>query len=188
MAALIHEELNAQAPIAIETPPVPELESKPKPPVRRVIAPKPAPPAAAAQVISVDARSKGPVDLTENTFIVGNSKTYVGGITSSQGTSIKPVLDKPSLARSVLLAANEWRCAWPASAVNEDIYEQFVVLSVVVAANGKVEQANLVSDPGYGFGGAAVNCALRTRFTPALDADGKPIRARSPSIRVRFTR
>jgi protein TonB len=190
MAALIHEDLSEQAPVEIETPSEPEIEPrpKPKPRVRRVAGPKPAPPAAAAQVISVEAKPTGPVDLTDNTFIVGNSKTYVGGITTSKGTGTKPIMDRPSLARSVQLSANEWRCEWPASAVNEEIYEQFVVLRVVVAADGKVENATVVTDPGYGFGDAAVACALRTRFSPALDADGKPIRATSPSIRVRFTR
>ena len=192
MAALIHEELNAQAPIAIETPPEPEPDPppKPKPIIRRKAAPvsKPAPPAAAADVISVEAKPTGPVDLTDNTFIVGNAKTYVGGITSSKGTGTKPIMNRPSLARPVQLSGNEWRCKWPSSAVAEDIYEQYVVLRVVVTANGKVENAKVLTDPGHGFGDAAVGCALRTRFSPALDADGKPIRATSPAIRVRFTR
>ena len=73
--------------------------------------------------------------------------------------------------------------------MNEDIYEQYVVLRVVVTASGKVENAKVLTDPGYGFGDAAVVCALRTRFSPALDANGQPIQAStSPAIRVRFTR
>ncbi len=190
MATLIHEELNAQVPIAIEPPTEPDPEPPPKPKrvVRRKAAPKPATPAAAGKIISVEAKPAGPVDLTDNTFIIGNSKTYVGGITSSKGTGKKPTMDRPSLARPVNLSANAWRCEWPLSAVAEDIYEQFVVLRVVVAANGKVENAKVLTDPGYGFGDAAVGCALRTRFSPALDANGNPIRATSPAIRVRFTR
>ena len=192
MAALIHEELNAQAPIAIEQPaveePKPEPPPKPKPRIKRVAAPIPAPPAGAAEIISVESKPAGPVDLTENTFVVGNAKTFVGGITSSKGTGTKPTFDRPSLARPVQLSGNEWRCEWPSSAMNEDIYEQYVVLRVVVTASGKVENAKVLTDPGYGFGDAAVVCALRTRFSPALDANGQPIRATSPAIRVRFTR
>jgi protein TonB len=62
------------------------------------------------------------------------------------------------------------------------------VIRVVVDANGKVESAEIVSDAGHGFGAAAIACALRTHFTPARAADGNPIRAQSPPIRVRFTR
>ena len=192
MAALIHEELNNEAPIAVETPPAPKPKPKPvrksKPKIQRTASPKPTPPAAAAQVIAVDPQPTAPVDFTDTTFIVGNSKTYVGGITSSEGKGKKPSMERPSLARPVQLSGNEWRCSWPMSAVNEDIYEQFVVLRVTVAADGEVENAQVVKDPGHGFGDAAVACALRTRFTPALDANGNPIRAASPAIRVRFTR
>ena len=194
MAALIHEELNRQAPIAIETPVVPKPEpvKKPtrtiKPRVKAATPIKSAPPAAAAKVIAAEPAPAGPVDFTDNTFIVGNSKTYVGGITSSEGKGKKPSMERPSLARPVQLSGNEWRCSWPMSAVSEDIYEQFVVLRVTVTADGEVENAQILKDPGHGFGDAAVACALRTRFTPALDADGNRIRATSPAIRVRFTR
>ena len=85
MAALIHVELFAQAHIAIEQPaveePKPEPPPKPKPRIKRVAAPIPAPPAGAAEIISVESKPAGPVDLTENTFVVGNAKTFVGGIT-----------------------------------------------------------------------------------------------------------
>ena len=62
------------------------------------------------------------------------------------------------------------------------------MIRVVVTARGAVESAEIVTDPGDGFGAAALACARRTRFSPALDPRGRPIRARSPAIRVHFTR
>jgi protein TonB len=63
-----------------------------------------------------------------------------------------------------------------------------VIVRAWVRADGSVEQASVVSDPGHGFGTAAINCTQHTRFNPARDAQGRPIRALSPPIRVRFTR
>ena len=55
-------------------------------------------------------------------------------------------------------------------------------------ADGSVEASEVVQDPGSGFAAAALRCARATRFTPATDADGRPIRAVSPPIRVHFYR
>jgi TonB family protein len=59
---------------------------------------------------------------------------------------------------------------------------------VTVGPEGRVESVRLVSDPGWGFGAAAVRCARAARFGPALDLQGRPVRASSPPIRVRFSR
>jgi periplasmic protein TonB len=156
-----------------------------------------APPAESGRIIATS-----PVDLTDNTFVAGTASAYIGGASANDGTNRVPVPEgatdpeapptatpgRPSRARPVQLAGSEWRCDWPASAVQQSIYEQFVVLRVVVRADGSVEQATVMSDPGQGFGEAAVTCARRTRFTPARDARGQPIRAVSPPVRVRFTR
>jgi len=88
----------------------------------------------------------------------------------------------------VALDDQNWSCPWPREADAERIDEQTVVIKVVVAPDGTVESATVLSDPGHGFGPAATSCALRTRFTPARDRDGRSIRAVSPPIVVRFTR
>lgn len=195
-----------------EPPPVAEPASRPE--RRAAIRPEPeaaaddtppgriAPPAEAGRILSAETAPPGPVDLTDNTFVTGTASAYVGGASANAGTNRVPVPQgaadsdaaptatpgRPSRARPVQLSGNEWGCDWPASAVTQDIYEQFVVLRVVVAADGSVEQATLVRDPGHGFGSAAVACARRTRFSPARDDRGQAIRATSPPIRVRFTR
>jgi protein TonB len=88
----------------------------------------------------------------------------------------------------VSLEDPSWSCPWPPEADAERIDEQTVVIKVVVAPSGAVHAATVVSDPGHGFGPAAIACALRHRFTPARDRNGRPVRAESPSVVVHFTR
>jgi hypothetical protein len=45
---------------------------------------------------------------------------------------------------------------------------------VTVNAEGKVTNVKIASDPGHGFGALARQCGRRQRFTPGLDAMGKP--------------
>jgi protein TonB len=88
----------------------------------------------------------------------------------------------------VSLEGQSWSCPWPPEADSDRIDEQTVVIRVVVDQDGSVKSAEIVVEPGHGFGKAAVACAKNTRFTPAHDRAGNAVRARSPPIRVRFTR
>ena len=134
-------------------------------------------------------------------FVTGTAKTYAGGVTAPTGTTTSPVegsevgarpapAGNVSLDRStpVALADQSWSCPWPTDADSLQIDEQVVVIRVVVRCDGTAESVALVSDPGHGFAAAAAACALRTRFAPARAANGNPVRATSPPIRVRFTR
>ena len=156
---------------------------------------------ASPAVVDANPDSDGPIEFTDTTFTAGTASAYLGA--SSRNTGQGAPASEPtrglntghtnhsgraSRARAVQLAGNEWRCNWPRAAVNQEIYEQFVVLRVIVGADGTVEHARVMNDPGYGFGEAAVRCARRTRFTPAQNENGRRIRATSPPIRVRFTR
>ena len=65
-----------------------------------------------------------------------------------------------------------------------------VSIEATVGADGRVASAHFLSDPGYGFGRAAVQCALRQgpdTFSVALDHDGHPITA-TRKFNVHFTR
>lgn len=174
---------------------------------RRTSSPKRSAPAKASsmaqagKVIAVEKSPDHPIDLTNVPFVTGKGARFAGGITSIQGTSKVSVPTapqaeasptksprRPSKARSVSLSQGEWRCDWPKSAIDQNIYEQYVVLKVLVSSNGEVKSAHIVKDPGEGFGPAAVACALRTRFSPALNREGEAITASSPPIQVRFTR
>ena len=134
--------------------------------------------------------------------VVGRATARAGGVTTSAGTGASPgragpgargtsdsaLTLPPDQSSGVSLADQSWSCPWPPQADSERIDEQTVVIRVVVTADGRVESADIVSDPGHGFGSAAVACALRTRFTPARDRAGQVVRALSPPIKVRFIR
>ena len=168
--------------------------------IRRSSAAPAAPAAEAAPVIARSPDSRGPVDLTADAVVTGKATAYAGGATASTGGSSSPVAEasspprpaahSPTAGRSspVSLASESWSCPWPAEADAEQIDEQLVILRVVVSASGDPRSATVLADPGHGFGPAALACAMRTRFTPALDAKGDPTAATSPPIRVRFTR
>ncbi len=163
-------------------------------------------PAQAGELIA--AEPSGPVDLTDSTFVTGQASSYVGGATARTGRGNKarqvadverrdtnsvaksgaPTQKRSSQARPVQLPGGRWSCAWPKAALDQDIYEQYVVLRVHVRSDGSVQDVTLESDPGSGFGPAAMACAKSTRFAPALDEAGNAVAATSPPIRVRFTR
>jgi protein TonB len=159
-------------------------------------------PAQAGSVIAQEPSPDIPVDLTGETFITGTARAYAGGVTASAGADSDVVragdvasratpgsqLTAPSRASAVSLADQSWSCPWPREADAEQIDQETVVIRVVVGADGKPESAAAVSDPGHGFAAAATTCAMRTRFNPAHDRAGEPTRARSPPIRVLFTR
>ena len=160
-------------------------------------------PAQAAAVVAQEPTANGPVDLTSEMFVVGTAAAPAGGVTAANGTNSATLRARetkpssppsaagtvaPDYAGAVTLEQQNWSCPWPAEADLDQINEQTVVLRVVVNVAGNVESAAIVADPGHGFGQAAVTCALRTRFTPARDHEGKPVRAKSPPIRIRFTR
>lgn len=215
LALEVHEALVDDQVIELATPPAPTPEPPPSARAPRALSAAPthhtaptstpepaaAAPAQAAEVVTQDA----PVDLTGTTVVTGNAASSIGGATATGGTAteptavgtltpapnavpVSPPAPAPQLTRAVQLDPAQWRCEWPSEAVSEEIYDQAVVLRVVVLADGRVEAAQLIDDPGHGFGPAALACAKRTRFSPALDASGAPTRAVSPPIRVRFTR
>jgi protein TonB len=208
LALRIHAELSRQDVIEVAAPnpppPPPPPEVHPPPTVRAPAARsvRPPPPARAGSIVARETRPDAPVDLTGDTFVVGNSKAYAGGVTTSAGTNPVAVhtgvVDpgapptrnpvEPDLSSPVKLEGDEWQCAWPREADSAEINQQAVLLRVIVNPSGAVESATLLSDPGFGFGLAAAACAMHTHFEPARDRSGRAVRAASPPIRVRFTR
>ncbi len=216
ITARVHAELSRDEFVDLAKPPAPPpAEEKPKAeePVkqpahpkihlaRRAESSKPPPPAQAGSIIAQDPSPNTPVDLTGETFVTGTANAYAGGVTSPTGTNTVAVMTRdvdpgsppgaragePDNANPVALEDQNWSCPWPREADAEQIDEQTVVIRVVVRADGSVESASVVTDPGHGFSQAATACALQTRFMPAHNRTGEPIRSPSPPIRVRFTR
>jgi protein TonB len=208
MAARIHDAIAIERTVDVP-PPAPPPEPPPEAPVVRAprlprtaqarSAAAHARPAAPAQAGALAAVSPEPVDLTGTAFVVGSGPVYAGGTTTASGTNKKAVTgavaaggtgegSARSLARAVSLDQAAWSCPWPTEADSQQINEQTVVIRVVVRADGRAERVEVVSDPGMGFGQAARNCALGTRFQPARNTAGEPIAAPSPPIRVHFFR
>ena len=155
--------------------------------------PAPSDDASPAAGAGVDA----PLDLTGDTLVVASTGNPAGGAGAGAGTGhgrgaaadrSAPSPGAGDRSGGVSLEHHDWACPWPHEADDQQIDEQTVVIQVVVGPDGSVESATVVSDPGHGFGQAAIACALRTRFTPARDRDGQPRRATSPAVLVRFTR
>jgi protein TonB len=153
-------------------------------------------------VVAAAPKADDPLDFTDFTIATGQAQRYAGGVTAANGTNSRavhaPAVDRnaapdraagaASLARPVRLEARDWRCPWPEQADLLSVDEERVVIRVDVDAAGAVTAASVLEDPGHGFGDAALRCARRHRFVPALDASGRAIAATSPPIRVRFTR
>jgi protein TonB len=178
---------------AVERAPSPEA---PAPPSEA-----PPPVAEAGQVVAADESASQPLDFTGFDISTGDGQHFPGGVTASPGKNPRAVpaaavgrhgepqgLASASRARPVGLPRRDWDCPWPARATALSIREQFVVIRAVVRADGVVASAELISDPGYGFGEIALACARQQRFPPATGDDGHPITATSPPIRIKFTR
>jgi protein TonB len=82
----------------------------------------------------------------------------------------------------------DWKCTWPSQADDEQIDTQSVVIRVRVDTTGAPLAAEVVDDPGSGFGAAASACALRRQYGPAHDRDGECMAAVSPPIEITFKR
>lgn len=194
----------APTPPPVEPPPPARAEAariraKPSRPAAKEAPPAPPnEPAQAGEVVAAK-DAQAPLDFTGFDIASGQAPRYAGGVTASSGRSTTAVAPGAgsdpegtglggSQARSVRLPARNWSCPWPKEADALRLDEQTVVLRVVVTPEGDVTTAELLSDPGNGFGQAALACARRARFEAAVDRNGRRYLSTSPPIRVRFTR
>ncbi len=194
-------------------PPAPEpvkeepKEAPPPAPVKDVTTPPAAPAAARAGAVLTAAPDPDAPAVFDG-FISGTSETFSGGASAANGTSDTAVRVKPGVSgvpggtgtaptgpaavdRSRVAntaGSRDWNCPFPAEADVDQIDQAFPSIQVTVRADGSPERAVIVSDPGHGFGRAAVSCAMRQRFEPALDRDGSAIPGLTKAIRVRFER
>lgn len=196
-------------------PPPPEEKEEPKPVIKQAEPPPEAPPqppaaAEAAKVLTADPDPNEPVDMT-NTIVQGNADKYAGGQSANNGTSknavnnmaasptgvpggtgTAPAPPAPRVDRSRkagLSGSSDWTdCPFPAEADAEQIDQAFVLIQVRVKADGSPETVTVVQDPGHGFGREARKCAMRKKYTNALDVDGNAIPAVTNPFRVRFER
>ena len=214
--ALIEQRLHATYDLDMTPPPevkAPEPEPPPpepeeKKPVARAAEPPPAPAEAAKVLTSEPDPSDAPVDLTGWGIVSGNSDRFPGGQTSSKGTSTKPVATgavasgipnatgraptaaapAKDLSRTARPAESGWNCGFPAEADMEQINSEKVLIVVTVSPDGNPTKVSVLSDPGFGFGRVARQCAMRKTYTAGLDRAGNPVTTTTPPITVRFIR
>lgn len=195
-------------------PPPPEEKPEPTPLVKQAPPPDapPQPPAAAeaAKVLTAEPDPNEPVNMMD-TIVQGNADKYAGGQSANNGTSKTAVTNMnaaptgvpggtgtapaPQAARvdrsrkAGLLGSSDWTdCPFPAEADAEQIDQAFVLIQVRVKPDGNPETVTVVQDPGHGFGREARKCAMRKKYTNALDVDGNPIPSQTNPFRVRFER
>ena len=202
----------------IDMTPPPEVKApEPEPPepeevkpVARAHAEPPPTPAQAAKVLTSEPDpSDAPVDLTGWGIVSGEADRFPGGATANKGTSTRPVGQAatasgapnatgtapappaPSgkdLSRAARPAEGSWNCGFPAEADMEQINSEKVLLVVTVGPDGRPQKVNVLSDPGFGFGRVARQCAMRKTYTQGSIAPETPSRLPRHRSRVRFIR
>jgi periplasmic protein TonB len=124
---------------------------------------------------------------TTSTF---NPRAALNGKPGGGGGGPRPQPEPgPDRSRSAgVIAALTDECQFPAQAGIAGIDHAVVVMVVRVRPDGTAAGASVISDPGYGFGEAARQCAFRTQFIPARDRSGKAISGETRPFNFRFTR
>jgi hypothetical protein len=81
-----------------------------------------------------------------------------------------------------------WDCSslWPRS--DEKITQVDVKIRVLVGTDGLPKRVDVLEEQVPGFGEAARQCAMRQRFSPALDANKQPVETTTKPFPVRFER
>jgi hypothetical protein len=91
-------------------------------------------------------------------------------------------------ARPPGLGEIEWPCPWPASAALAGIDHAIVHMTVLVSLDGRPSAPELVDDPGFGFGAAALHCSIEHVYRSGRSANGKPVPGRTLPFQVHFDR
>ncbi|HMA91457.1 MAG TPA: hypothetical protein VKP30_02180 [Polyangiaceae bacterium] len=204
-----------QVPPKPEPTPVPAEENpRVEPAAQRLSAPRAASlssraaPAAAQAGKTLTAAADSD-EVADFTLVQGEGSAYVGGTTSSVGTSNTavhgPVASQPQLSgarnpvlssarsapdrsRSASPTGSAWDCSrlFPTDPEAGDYAT--VLIAVSLSQEGTPKRVALLRDPGHGFGAAAIQCAMRQRYNVALDREGNAVAATTPPITVRFSR
>jgi outer membrane biosynthesis protein TonB len=181
---------NGRAPRAEPVPEPLETPGTRKPPTESVRRADPASPDQAAELLTSAAGASEPVH-----FATGAAVLYSGGTTRRDGSSTRGpgmaaegrparssvVGREPSLPDrsppASLASRPDWRCPFPSQANREGIDSGVATLKVEIDAAGQALSVRVLRHSGHGFGDSAERCALRKRYRPALDRNGRSIRA-----------
>jgi protein TonB len=192
-------------------PPKEEPKDEPKPEPKPADNTPPPAPAQAGHVLAADPDPNSTVDMRD-TIAQGDAVDFTGGLTSAIGTTKTPVYNiaaantgtpggtgtapapqaakKEDKSRAAKLSGStDWGdCPFPPEADADQIDDSYVTVQVKVKPDGTAESVAVTQDPGHGFGRAAKSCAMRKRYTNALDVDGNAIGGTTNQFRVHFSR
>lgn len=87
--------------------------------------------------------------------------------------------------RATITPGTKWDCPFPANAGPKT--DANVLVVVHVEPDGKPVSADVLEDPGNGFGDAAKKCALEKAYVAAHDVNGQPVRAATFPFYIHFT-
>ena len=156
---------------------------------------EPPPLAQAGQVVAAANNAESPAAFA---IASGTASGFVGGTTAASGSGTKANHTGQvgtgtgvgySKARPPQLHSRNWPCGWPSEADDLDVDEAFVTVRASIGADGSVQDIEVLSEPGHGFGKRAALCArTKVSFEPALDAEGRPSAGKTPPLRIRFVR
>jgi protein TonB len=119
-----------------------------------------------------------------------NPRAKIGGKAGGHGTStradavLEPDLTRGAHAPSVITDD----CPFPVESDLAGIDHAVVLLVVTVLPDGRAGAVTVLSDPGHGFGRAAIACAKRQVYTYARDRHGTHLQADTNPFNMRFTR
>jgi hypothetical protein len=122
-------------------------------------------------------------------IVPGLASTFVGCRPESQRSPALPLAlfetpgEPPSWADP-----GDSTCGFPPGAALATIDAAAVSLRVLVGADGLPKAVQLLEEPGFGFGTAAVRCAMARKYQSGTDDQGVPIASWTPPIRLRFLR
>lgn len=195
-----------QPPASPAPRPRPKARAAPRREAARPPSEAPPAPAQAAKVVAAEPDPAGPLDLTSFDLAMGNARSYAGGQTAGHGTSTSAVDEttakvggvpdapprappaRPSQRRMASPAGRDWACAWPESESDSDLRDARVSLSVHVDASGGATRIEAIGSPSDAFADAARHCALRERYRPARDDEGRSTEGSTSPFTVHFVR
>jgi hypothetical protein len=193
--AVSHDQLpppkSQQIVVALEKPPPAPLPP-PRPPAARVqkvsrapISKAPPAPAQAGKAIAAAPDPNAPVDMTGFNLVVGEGKTYAGGVSSAKGTSTVAIHDVNASPRGKANAVDQsraavplhrdWSCPWPEEEQTSDMRDARVSIRVHLDADGLPISVETLNPPPGGFAAAAKRCAETETYSAAHDANGRPV-------------
>jgi hypothetical protein len=177
-------------------PPRPPEARSPKP-VRSPVNKAPPAPAQAGKVIAAAPDPNAPVDMTGFDLVVGEGKTYAGGVSSAKGTSTVAIHDvnvsphgkanAVDQSRAAAPLHRDWSCPWPEEEQTSDMRDARVSIRVHLDADGLPTSVETLNPPPGGFAAAAKRCAESETYSAAHDINGRPVASVTPLV-VHFYR